>query len=144
MDNSILMRQLTALGRMDINELREKYAELYGTDIASVNVAMLRKRLAFRIQEIYFGGLSAAEKGVLDGIASRDAMAKLDKVKPPREAVIEGTRFRREWRGRMYEVVATADGKFEYNGNLYRSLSAVAGEITGTHWSGKVFFGIKG
>ena len=142
-ENSMVTRQLAALRRMDIHELREKYAELYGYETSAVNMAMLRKRLAYRIQEIYFGGLTTAEKAILESIANKDAKAKLEKVKPQRGIIIEGTRFSREWHGRVYETVVTAEGKFEYDGRLFRSLSAVAKEITGTQWNGKAFFGIK-
>lgn len=54
-----------------------------------------------------------------------------------------GTRLRREWKGKTYEVIVRDDGSFEYNGEIYRSLSSVASGITGTHWNGKKFFGVK-
>jgi len=57
------------------------------------------------------------------------------KVKP-------GTRFLREWNGRMIEVIAMADGRYLYGGEIYRSLSAIARAVTGTRWSGPAFFGI--
>lgn len=142
-ENSIVTRQLAAIGSMDIHELREKHAEFYGCETTAINVAMLRKRLAYRIQEVHFGGLTAAEKGILEAIASKDAKAKMEKVKPSPGVIVAGTRFSREWHGRLYEVVAVAEGKFEYEGRLFRSLSAVAREITGTQWNGRVFFGIK-
>ena len=53
-----------------------------------------------------------------------------------------GTKFLREWNGRTHEVVAMADGGFLYRGIAYRSLSAIAREITGTRWSGPAFFGL--
>ena len=53
-----------------------------------------------------------------------------------------GTKFLREWNGRTHEVIAVADGGFLYRGIAYRSLSAIAREITGTRWSGPAFFGL--
>ena len=55
---------------------------------------------------------------------------------------IPGTRFERNWKGKICVVVATADG-VEYNGQLYKSLSGAAFAITGTQWNGKKFFGVK-
>ena len=45
--------------------------------------------------------------------------------------------------GKKYEVTALGNGKFEYDGTVYQSLSAIAREITGTRWNGKLFFGVK-
>ena len=56
---------------------------------------------------------------------------------------VNGTRLCRDWKGKTYEVVVREDGTFEYNGEIYRSLTSVAGVITGTHWNGKKFFGVK-
>lgn len=52
-----------------------------------------------------------------------------------------GTKFIREFKGEKYEVIAV-DGGFNFNGKLYKTLSAVANVITGTHWNGKKFFGV--
>ena len=65
---------------------------------------------------------------------------KLKAVPNTPKAVSKGTRLRRDWKGKTYEVFVRDDGKFEYDGAVYRSLSAVATEITGTHWNGKKFF----
>ena len=54
-----------------------------------------------------------------------------------------GTRYQRVWKGKKYEVTALGNGKFEYDGTVYQSLSAIAREITGTRWNGKLFFGVK-
>lgn len=143
-DIKIVTRQLAALGQMDLNELKEKYAELYGSETRTASVQSLRRRLAYRIQEVYYGGLSDGEKASLEQIARRDPVANLDSVKLPPGAIPRGTRFSREWHGKVYEVVATGQGTYEYAGCFYRSLSAVARIITGTKWNGKKFFGIKG
>ena len=57
--------------------------------------------------------------------------------------MIQGARIVKEWKGKIYTVIITADGRYEYDGEVYRSLSAVADKITGTHWNGKKFFGVK-
>ena len=54
-----------------------------------------------------------------------------------------GTRIRREWKGKIYEVSVLENNRYEFEGVRYRSLSAIADKITGTHWNGKKFFGVK-
>ena len=142
-DIKIVTRQLAALQRMDVHELREKHAELFGCECASSSLGHLRRRLAFRIQEVCYGGLTSSEKAILDGIAQKDPMAQIAKSKPAKSEIIQGTRFSRLWHGVAHEVIATGDGRFEYNGRIFKSISAVAKEITGTQWNGKMFFGIK-
>lgn len=56
---------------------------------------------------------------------------------------LRGTRYQRVWKGKKYEVIVLGDGTFEYDGTVYQSLSAIAREITGTRWNGKLFFGVK-
>ena len=77
------------------------------------------------------------------GLADDDPAANLNfKDAQPRQPA-KGARLRREWKGKTYEVTVCNDGCFEYNGEIYRSLSSVAEAITGTHWNGKRFFGVK-
>ena len=57
--------------------------------------------------------------------------------------IVKGTRFQRDWKGKTYEVIVHEDGQYEYDGVKYRSLSAIADRITGSHWNGKKFFGVK-
>ena len=97
--------------------------------------------LAYRIQEKEFGGLSHAARKRLREIAASFAPGK--KNSPPRESSIEsGTRLIRSWHGEVHEVSVT-DAGFEYRGKQYRTLSKIAREITGTQWSGPLFFGIR-
>ena len=56
---------------------------------------------------------------------------------------LRGTRYQRVWKGQKYEVTVLEDGKFEYAGEVFNSLSAIARNITGTRWNGKLFFGVK-
>jgi hypothetical protein len=102
---------------------------------------LLRRALAHRIQEKEQGGLpSAVRARLLAAGASPGRSAgrsRIDRATKP------GTRFIREWNGRTHEVIAVADGRFTYAGRPYRSLSAIAREITGTRWSGPAFFGLN-
>lgn len=143
MKNNFVIKQLAELQRLTMGELKTKYTEMFGTDSPQTNVTNLRRKLAYRIQEMYYGGLTNAEKAVLDSMAQKDPIAKLEKSDLPKGVILKGTRFSRLWHNKVYEVIATGDGKFDYNGQLYKSLSQVAKEITGTSWNGRLFFGLE-
>lgn len=151
---------LAALGSLTVAGLARKYEELFGTPSRSRNKEYLRKRLAFRIQELAEGGLSpkalarieelnrnapplgsraaakaarAPEPGTQDPAPSRDPRL------PAPGTVL--TRLH----GKTEHRVGVLDVGFEYEGKPYRSLSMIAREITGTSWNGFLFFlGRKG
>jgi hypothetical protein len=136
---------------MSLCDLQEKWLDLYGDEAPPFKKSFLLKRLAFRIQELFYGGLSEDSKKQLAELAANDPMANFnnpDKAKSKtilshgRDKLLPGTRIIREWNGNKYEVIAKEKG-FEYDGREFRSLSAIATEITGTKWNGKVFFKLK-
>ncbi len=143
--NSVL-RQLTGLRKMNKDQLVEKWRDLYGNEPPQYKKQYLAKRLAHRIQEILHGGISKPAKEYLQKGAGADPVAtinsKIPLARKNEETILPGTRFVRIWKDRRYEVIA-AENSFEYAGRKFRSLSAVAREITGTRWNGKVFFGLK-
>ena len=139
--NESLERQLTALDGMSVAELKTRFFELYGFVCGATNANGLRNRIAYKLQEIFLGGLSDRDKELLKTLADKDPSASLGNAKPRPAA--KGSRLCREWKGKTYEVVIRGDGLFEFNGEVYRSLSSVANAITGTHWSGTKFFGVK-
>ncbi len=143
--NSVL-RQMALLQSMSLAQLREKWLDLYGEEPPQYKKQFLIKRLAYRIQELFYGGLSEQAKVHLQQAAKEDPVATVNRRIPEErksnEAILPGTRLVRVWNDRRYEVVAQSAG-FEYDGRIFRSLSAVAREITGTRWNGKVFFGLK-
>jgi hypothetical protein len=99
--------------------------------------------LAYRMQEREFGGLSHSARRRLQEIARAlpgKGGGKLELAAAPKT----GTKLIRVWRGQPHEVLATDDGYYYYKGQPYSSLSKIAKEITGTHWSGPAFFGTKG
>lgn len=77
MNESEVKRQLELLDLMNQAELREKFCELFGFEPGQTNIANLRRRLAYRIQEIYYGGLSEADRQLLEQIADGDPQANL-------------------------------------------------------------------
>ncbi len=141
-----VLRQLATLNTMTLEQLREKWLDLYGSDPPPYKKQFLIKRLAYRIQELFYGGLSEAAKAHLSQVAQDDSVARVDgraSDNAQRKAdILPGTRFVRIWKDRRYEVLACENG-FEYDGRIFRSLSAVAREITGTRWNGRLFFGLK-
>lgn len=143
MNESEVKRQLELLDLMNQAELREKFCELFGFEPGQTNIANLRRRLAYRIQELHFGGLSDNDKEILTRIADGDPMANLQNKAKGMISKLRGTRYQRVWKGKKYEVIVLGDGTFEYDGTVYQSLSAIAREITGTRWNGKLFFGVK-
>lgn len=139
--NSVL-RQLAALEKMKLVELQDKWRDLYGTEPPNFRKTFLQRRLAFRIQELFYGGLEEPVKAKLREIAEEDGEAKKAKSRIEFNGrILPGTRFTREWRGRIYETIVRDDG-FEYNGQAYRSLSAIATAITGTQWNGRKWWGL--
>ena len=143
MNESEVKRQLELLDLMNQAELREKFCDLFGFEPGQTNIVNLRRRLAYRIQELHFGGLSDNDKEILTRIADGDPMANLQNKAKGMISKLRGTRYQRVWKGKKYEVIVLGDGTFEYDGTVYQSLSAIAREITGTRWNGKLFFGVK-
>jgi len=102
----------------------------------------MESRLAYRIQELAFGGLSKETLERLDALAdkleSKGSRHRSSLTNRP----IAGTRLIREYQGVEHSVTVRHED-FEYQGRPYKSLSAIARHITGTQWNGLIFFGIK-
>jgi hypothetical protein len=133
-----VLAQIAALQRMDRQKLCEQWEVMMGTPPPGT-ASSLRQRLIHRVQELAYGGLPPAVKTALEKVAKRDAG---ETSRPTEKAPTPGTRFLREWRGQRHEVTA-CEGGFEYMGQKYRSLTAVAKAITNQHTNGQVFFGIR-
>lgn len=141
-----VLAQLAVLSSMSMADLREKWRALTGSDPPPYGRSMLIGRLAYRIQEVAFGGLKPATMERLEALARQiDRAAKRGSaVKPrvPRNRPVIGTRLIREWRGVEHCVTVREDG-FEYQGRPYKSLSAIARAIAGSRWNGWAFFGLR-
>lgn len=143
MENNVL-GQVTALAGKEMADLRVLWRDLYGSEPPRHNRAFLVKRLAYRIQELAYGGLSAQTVRRLDALADEEE-ARVSGKRPrrrPSDQLVAGTRLVREWDGVEHGVTVLADG-FEFQGRRYRSLSAIARAITGTRWNGPLFFGLR-
>ena len=141
--NETLNHQLNTLEDMTVPELKAMFHELYGFECGATNAKGLRNRIAYKLQEVCLGGLSAEDRNLLEKLADNDPAANLNfKGAQPRPPA-KGARLHRVWKRKRYEVLVRGDGSFEYDREVYRSLTSVAEVITGTHWNGKKFFGVK-
>ncbi len=133
---------LARLNDLTLDELRAEWRRLYRRAPPRLSRDLMRRAIAYRIQEKAVGGLSAASKRKLKDHAIQIEIT--GRVRPDSRPVVRsGARLVREWNGRTYTVTVTEDG-FEYGEKIYRSLTKVARVITGAHWSGPRFFGLDG
>ena len=135
-----LLAQIAGLKAKSTAELHDLWRELFDREPPVLGRRYLEDRLAFRVQELRFGGLSDRARRRLDALADQlepKAARRRDPGRP-----IAGTRLVREWQG-VQHIVEVREHDFGYEGRPYRSLSAVAREITGTRWNGWLFFGLR-
>ena len=97
MSDQGIKRQIDRIYRMNLAELREKFNELFGFEPGQTNIVNLRRRLAYRIQELHFGGLSDNDKEILIRIADGDPMANLQNKAKGMISKLRGTRYQRVW-----------------------------------------------
>lgn len=132
------------LETLDLGELRKLWRHHFPADPPRrMSRELMRRAIAYRVQEQRFGGLGRNAKAKLKAYASGRSRNPGGTPAKPRITVKPGTQLVRQWNGRMHTVVALNDGGFSYRDQRYRSLSRIAGEITGTKWSGPAFFGLK-
>ena len=142
MTDSVLA-QIAALPAKSTPELRQLWRELYDREPPPYSKPFLVKRLAYRIQELSYGGLSARAEAKLGALIEEEGQ-RLKGKQPVRKGdrPIAGTRLIREWQGVEHTATVLDEG-FEYQGRRYQSLSAIARAITGTRWSGPLFWGLR-
>lgn len=133
-------RRLEALSDLTPDELRREWRRLYRSQPPRLSRDLLVRAIAYRIQELRYGGLSKTMRRKLASLVeARDSGAEIAKEGAQRIRV--GARVVREWNGRTHIVAVEEDG-FSYAGQSYRSLSAIARKITGARWSGPRFFSL--
>jgi len=142
MTETVLAR-LAELNTMPIADLKGKWRSLFGTEPPTYNRSFLQSRLAYRIQELAFGGLrpETVERLRLLGEQLHGGHGA-GRRRHANHLPIAGTRLIREWQGVEHTVTVMPDG-YEWQGRSYKSLSSVARAITGTRWNGWIFFGLK-
>ena len=143
MTTDTIPARLAALKNATTPDLKAQWRDLFDSEPPPFNRRYLESRLAYRIQELSYGGLKPETVRrlerlgeELDGGDRKKRLVRAD-LRP-----ITGTRLIREWQGVEHVVTVSQDG-FEWQGRPYKSLSAIARGITGTRWNGWVFFGLK-
>lgn len=119
--------------QLDLEGLRKFWGQRYGTPPPLRSVPILRMLLAWRVQVDTLGGLDRE---------SRRTLGRKGKVRAEGLDLGIGARLTRQWQGKTHEVLVEVSG-FRWQGQSYRSLSAVATAITGSKWNGPRFFGLR-
>lgn len=140
MQKETALSQIAKLPQMNPLQLQELWEELFGEKPPQVNRVYLQRRLAYRIQELAFGGVS----GLDERLEMLNRRHRSDRHRPRAKPFISaapGTKLLREYKGVEHHITVLPDG-FEYNGMLHRSLTQIAEKITGQKISGPAFFGL--
>jgi hypothetical protein len=133
--------RLGALGAMSPAQLRAAWRETFRQPPPDITPDLMARAIAWRIQERLHGGLPGSVSRELAKAADR--LRKTGEVASAHDISLKpGTRLVRSWHGRTINVLVTEDG-FEFDGRRYRSLTHISSEVTGTHWSGPRFFGLR-
>jgi hypothetical protein len=140
-ENARISREIAKLTLLGGPAIRQLAARQIGVHAEGQNIDLLRLQLSYQLQVDAYGGLKPETKRRLRRIYNR---LKLDAAyaPKPRYGLAVGTVLEREWQGVIHKVAVTDDG-FEYRSMRLSTLSKVARQITGTRWSGPLFFGLR-
>lgn len=133
--------QIAALSDLSMPELKTFWFEIFGTEVPTHNRQFLERRLAYRLQEIAF--CEVDPQMIARNQRRIQAILETGRNLQEEAPLMPGSALLREYQDKEHRVMVLPDGQFEYEGRPYRSLSRIAREITGTAWSGPVFFGLK-
>lgn len=136
-----LEQQLAELPRMSPAQLRAKWRECWRKPAPNIGPDLLRRGIAWKLQSRVQGDLPSHIKRELDRAADRLRRGE-ELASCSRPSLKPGTRLVRQWQGRVHHVLVL-DAGYEYDARRFSSLTQVASAITGTHWSGPSFFGLK-
>ena len=141
---SSLAADLEFLASLKLHQLRKEWTRHYRSEASStMSPELLRRAIGYKIQETELGGLSRRAQLRLSSLRSTSGKGKeADRMHAALD-LKAGTKLIREWQGKAHEVLALDDGQFAYSGKTYRSLTIIARQITGAHWSGPRFFGLN-
>jgi hypothetical protein len=137
-----ILKQIAELHDLDHGQLKDRWREYFGAEPPGYRRGFLIKALAYRIQELTYGGLPQEVREELGARINGDAPNGKRRNGLSDDRPVAGTRLIREWQGIEHHVTVMTDG-FEYEGRKYKSLSAIARAITGTRWNGPLFFGLR-
>ena len=141
--NDPVLARLAALKTTPTPQLKEQWRQLFEGEPPAFNRRYLESRLAYRIQELAYGGLKPETGRRLEKLGEELDGGRVDvRKRPANDRPISGTRLIRDYQG-IEHCVTVRDNDFEYQGRPYKSLSAIARAITGTRWNGWMFFGLR-
>lgn len=138
-----VLSQIAQLPELPMSEIKALWRRLFGTEIPNYNRQFLERRIAHKLQLIEFRKtnrnlLESNERRIKTLIETGKLRSREKDYRP-----LPGSELMRMYQEIEHRVVVEADGQYQYEGNRYASLSAIAREITGTRWSGPLFFGLK-
>ena len=138
-----ILTRLSALKAMSVKDLKAEWQTLFNAPAPNNSRGFLEGRIAYRIQELTYGGPDRETRRMLDLLADEveGVARRKNQISDPRNPVM-GTKLIREWDGVEHTVTVLKDG-FDWQGRKFKSLSAVARAITGTRWNGYRFFGLR-
>lgn len=135
--------QLAALRSMSMAELWSLWDEHFPRRPAHRNRSYVESRLAYRIQEKACGALPTPIRRMLVDAGAKHSKIKTATGRSAQTMLMPGTTLIREWGEREYRVTVTPEGLYALDGQVFKSLTAAARHITGTHWNGPKFFGLR-
>ena len=141
-DTSSVAKQVASLPSIPLPDLWALWDRFFKSRPEKTNRVYLESRIAYKLQEEAFGGLDPDTRRRLANIGVRQSKIKTRR-KGHEITLAPGTVLVREWAERDHYVKVTAEGTFEYEGKYFKSLSAVARHISGSSWSGPLFFGLR-
>ena len=142
MNKSSIIKQVPALKNQSIQELKQLWVQLFDEPAPPYQKNYLLPRLAHRLQELAYGPMSEKATTTLERLANQMEKGKKFSNHTLNGRPTVGTKLIREFQGVDYEVIVAENG-FVYQGQTYKSLSAIARRITGTRWNGPLFFGLR-
>ncbi len=141
--NDPVLARLAALKTTPTPKLKEQWRQLFEGEPPAFNRRYLESRLAYRIQELAYGGLKPETVRRLEKLGEELDGGRVNiRKRPANDRPVSGTRLIRDYQG-VEHCVTVRDNDFEYQGRPYKSLSAIARAITGTQWNGLAFFGVR-
>jgi hypothetical protein len=138
---SLLERRLAEIDTMSPSQLRAAWRESWRRPAPDLSPDLLRRGIAWKLQSRVHGVLPSNTRRSLE--ATADRLRKGEPITSVRSITLKpGTRLVRSWRGMTHQVIVLESG-YEHEERRYTSLTQIASAITGTHWSGPAFFGLK-
>lgn len=135
-----MSQQFDAMLSMKPPELRARWRDVYRSVAPDIGPDLLRRGIAYRLQERRQGSLASSTRRDIERLIKRLSKGQ-GELATDASSLKTGTRLVRSWHDKMHTVLVLDDG-YEFDGRRYQSLTQIAHDITGAHWSGPRFFGL--